>query len=690
MPEPIMLDPMQQQDPMMAPSPDQMAMTGVGPPAKPVKKYGEKKQRLIDLADMDNIAKILSDEQLKEIGQRVVDEFKEDEGSRGDWLKRNEDALKLANQVREEKSFPWPKASNVKLPLIADAAIKFAARAYAEIIRDGSVVKGKVVGPDPQQQKAQRATRVGNYMSWQLTEQMPEWEEDTDKLLHILAVSGNVFRKIYYDPALKRNCSQLVLADKLCVNYTAASLEAARRVTHILDNVSQNTVVSNQRSGIWLDVSLQQDDVENEPDTDPMYCFLEQHRWIDLDDDGYAEPYVVTVHKDTQKVLRIYGRFEEDDIKENAKNEIVSIEACQYFAAYRFIPSFDGGFYWVGFGTLMAPLNEVANSLFNQLLDAGTMNNLQSGFLSKEIKVKGGIYSFTPGEWKKVDASSESTSKGIVPLPTKEPSVALFNLLSLAMDLTKNLAAIQDVLAGDTPGANASPTTVMALIEQGMKVYNAIYKRIYRALKAEFTILFKLNHKYLDEEEYYRVQETESMAFRQDFESEQVDVIPVADPYMSSDVQRLQRFEAMRTYVGLPGVDPMPILKYGLEAMRVPEEMIQQILPPPDPNAPPPPEVLEMEQEAQFKMADVQNKERELTVREREVALKEAAAPHDMALTDAQTAKTLAEAEAIDKQIALAATKTLLDSEHRSIDRDEASRQAEEARKTESQTSPQG
>lgn len=688
MPEPIMLDPMMQQNPMMGmpQSPDQMAMAG----AEPAKKYGEKKQRLIDLADMDNIAKILTAEQLKDIGQRVVDEFNEDEGSRGDWLKRNEEALKLANQVRQEKSFPWSGASNVKLPLIADAAIKFAARAYAEIIRDGNVVKGKVVGPDPDNQKDARATRIGKYMSWQLTEQMPEWEEDTDKLLHILAVSGNVFRKVYYDPSLKRNCSQLIMADKLCVNYTASSLEAARRVTHILDNVSQNTVVSNQRSGIWLDVSLQQDDIENEPDTDPSYNLLEQHRWIDLDDDGYAEPYVVTVHKDTQKVLRVYARYEEDDIKENAKSQIVSIEACQYFAAYRFIPSFDNGFYWVGFGTLMAPLNEVANGLFNQLLDAGTMSNLQGGFLSKEIKVKGGIYRFAPYEWKKTEATAEQLAKGIQPIPVREPSPTLFNLLSLAMDLTKNLAAIQDVLAGDTPGANASPTTVMALIEQGMKVYNAIYKRIYRALKAEFTILFKLNHKYLDEEEYYRVQETDAMAFRQDFESEQVDVIPVADPYMSSDVQRLQRFEAMRTYVGLPGVNPQPILKYGLEAMRVPEEMIQQILPPPDPNAPPPPEVMQLMHEAEMKKADVQNEERKIGVQEREVAVKEAAAPHDMALTDAQTLKTRAEAEAIDKNIALNATKVLLDSEHRSIDRDEASRQAEEARKTESQTSPKG
>lgn len=659
MPEPMMIDPAMQ----MADVPEAM---------EPEEKFGAKKQRLIDYAAMDNIAEVLSEDQLKKIGQLVVEEFETDEGSRGDWLNRNEEALKLANQVREEKSFPWSGAANIKLPLIADAAIKFAARAYSEIIRDGQVVKGSVIGPDPMGQKADRADRVGRYMSWQLTGQMTEWEEDTDKLLHILAVSGNVFRKVYYDPSLKRNCSQLIMPDKLCVNYTAASLEAARRVTHILDNTPQNTVVSNQRSGIWLDVSLQQDDVEQEPDTDKLYNLLEQHRWIDLDEDGYSEPYVVTVHRETQKVLRIYARYEEDGIKENAKGQIACIEPCQYFAAYRFIPSFDNGFYWVGFGALMAPLNEVSNGLFNQLMDAGTMNNLQGGFLSKEIKVKGGMYRFAPYEWKKTEATAEQLAKGIAPIPVREPSPTLLNLLSLSMELTRDLAAIQDVLAGDTPGANASPTTVMALIEQGMKVYNAIYKRIYRALKAEFAILFKLNHRYLDEEEYFRVQEMESMAFRQDFESENIDVIPVADPYMSSDVQRLTRFDALKSYIGLPGVNPKPILDFGLDAMRVPKEMKEQILPEQDPNAAPPPEVMQMMHEAEIEKARLATKEQELALREREIDLKEREAVYTAVLKSAQAQKALTEAAATQDSTQLAALNSLIDSAYREIDRDDA------------------
>jgi chaperonin GroES len=663
MAEPMMTDPAMMQG-IVAP----FEMAAPMEPAKPA--FGEKKSRLLSYAEMDNIAEVLTEDQLKEIGQRVVDEYKDDEKSREEWMKRNEEALKLANQVREEKTFPWPGAANVKLPLIADAAIKFASRAYPEIIKDGNVVKGKVIGPDPQGQKAERAGRIGKFMSWQLTEQMPEWDEDTDKLLHILAVSGNVFRKFYYNPSLKRNCSQLIMADKLCVNYTASSIESARRITHILDNTPKNTVVSNQRSGIWLDVKLSQDDVENEPDTDPMFNLIEQHRWLDLDDDGYQEPYIVTVHKDTSKVLRIYARFEEKDIKESPKGEIASIEPCQYFSAYRFIPSFDHGFYWVGFGSLMSPLNEVANGLFNQLMDAGAVNNLQSGFLSKEIKVRGGNYRFTTGEWKKTEATAEQLTRGVVALPTKEPSATLFNLLGLVMELTRDLAAIQDVLAGDSPGANTSPTTVMALIEQGMKVYNAIYKRIYRALKQEFTILFKLNYRYLDEEEYFRVQEQDSVAFRQDFESKEVDVIPVADPYMSSDVQRLTRFEALRSFIGMPGVDPRPILIFGLESMRIDDEMIDQILPEKDPNTNP--EALAMMHEAELAMSAAQQKEAELNLRERELDLKEREAVYTAVLKQAQAQKALAEAAATKDQTQLAALSALTEAAYREIDRDDA------------------
>ena len=209
--------------------------------------YGSAKTRLIEMAKKVNLAEDMNEEELQKIGSQVVDDYEIDEESRKEWIDRNKEAIKLANQIREEKSFPWQGAANVKLPMIADAAIKFAARAYAEIIKGNRVVQGSVVGPDPGEMKAQRADRVGKFMSWQLLEGMPEWECDTDKLLHVLPVIGHVFRKVYYNSAKKRTCSQMVMPEDFCVNNKAQSLEDARRGTHILRAVPKNTIIEKMR-----------------------------------------------------------------------------------------------------------------------------------------------------------------------------------------------------------------------------------------------------------------------------------------------------------------------------------------------------------------------------------------------------------------------------------------------------------
>lgn len=628
-------------------------------PYEPPPQIGAAKQKLLNLAMEQadafrpqdqwqpklNIAEELDEEELRRIGQRVVDDFEIDEESRSEWLSRNKEAIDLANQVREDKTWPWQGAANVKLPIIADASIKFAARAYSEIIRDGQVVKGKVVGEDPDGSKDARGQRVGEYMSWQLTEKMEEWEEDTDRLLHILPVVGHLFRKKFYKPSIKRCYSQLVLPDKLCINNSASSLKDARRITHILDNVHKNSIIENQRSGVWLDVELKSDEADGEPDQEEYFELLEQHRWLDLDKDGYEEPYIVTVHKESRKVLGIVAAFEESDVKETDSGKISCIERCLYFTDYKFIPSFDGGFYYVGFGALLFPLNEAANSLVNQLLDAGTLANVGGGFLSKEIKIKGGVYSFRPNEWKKTEATAEQLKNGILPIPRTEPSATLFNLLGLLMELTQDLASVKDVLAGDTPGANVPATTVLALIEQGMKTFNAIYKRIYRSLRAEYKLLYKLNWRYLDEEEYFTVLDEPQKVSRDDFEPETLDVIPVADPYLSSDMQRLARVESMVQDIPL-GANPVPILRYKYESMRIDEGLIEEILAPQ--NQGPPPEALELEQKAQFKMADAQLKERELDLKEREFELRASEQEAKIVQILSQAVKNFADAEAAE------------------------------------------
>lgn len=618
---------------------------------------------LSNFINSDNIAEDLDEDQLDRIGRRCDEGYKVDEKSREPWLEQTKSAIELAQQTTKEKSFPWRGAANIKLPTITDAAIKFAARAYSEIIRDNQVVKAKVNGEDPTEMKAQRAERVSDYMSWQLMEKETEWEADTDKLLHVLPIVGHLFRKRYWCTPEKRTKSELCLPDTICVNAQASSLESARRITHIIKDVSNNDVVSNQRSGVWLDIELRpktNSEIKDHLDETDYYCFYEQCCWLDLDEDGYEEPYIVTFEKESMKVVRILANYDEKCIETNSSGEITAIRQKCIYTDYIFIPALDGTYYGIGFGQMLEPLTRVANTLVNQLADSGALNNMQAGYLSKEVKIKSGRHRFELGEWKRTEATAEQLKGGVYPLPTKEPSPVLFNLLGLILDLTKDLASVKDVLGGDAPGMNVPATTVMALIEQGMKTFNAIYKRIYRSLKKEYKQLYYLNYDYLDEEEYFNVLDDTKVALRQDFEIDDLDILPVADPNMSTDMQRLARAEALRGAIGMPGVNPRPIIEQWLEAMRIPKHLIEEILPEQDPNGVPQ-HVQELMHDAEKKMADVQVKEQENSIKERELALKEREIRYKAFESMTKAIKNIADAEATENGQQLAIYKQFFD-----------------------------
>ncbi len=630
-------------DPMMAA--EQQPMQS-GLPVEPQYEEIEERSSLAKFIDSVNIADDLDDDMLKAIGNRCFEGYDVDENSRKEWLQQVESAIELANQATQEKSFPWNGAANIKLPTILDACIKFAARASSELIKDDKVVKVSVLGDDPNEEKAQRAERVGTYMSWQLTEQEIEWEPDTDKLLHMLPLVGHMFRKRYYCSNEKRVKSELCMPKNVCVNKEAKSLESCRRFTHIIENVDRNTIVGNQRAGVFRKIEITSEsgteatEQRDLLDSQDYYTLLEQYCWLDLDDDGFEEPYIVTVEKNTKQVLRIVARYDDEGVTENDKGEVMGVKAKCYFTDYVFIPSLDGSYYGVGFGQMLEPLVRVANTLVNQIADSGALNNMQAGYLSREVKLKSGREKFELGEWKRTTASAEELRNGVFPLPTKEPSPTLFNLLGMILDLTQDLSSVKDVMNGDAPGNNVPATTVVALIEQGMKTFNAIYKRIYRSMRKEFKQLFELNYDYLDEQEYFDVLDSQITVGKGDFESGSFDVRPIADPTMSSDMQRLARSEALGAMVGMPGVNPKPILEQRLDALKIPKSLQAEILPEQDPNGVPP-HVQAMMQEAESKMADIQLKEQELELKAREVNIKEFVA-------QVNSLKTMAEAEAIE------------------------------------------
>ena len=549
-----------------------------------------------------NVAEDLDEKLLIKIGNQVVDGYDTDKASRKPW----EDDLKtwteLALQVSSQKTYPWPNAANIKYPLLATAAMQFSARAYPTLVpSNGQVVKCKVIGADPMGEKERRAKRISTHMSYQVMEEMEDWESEMDKLLIALPIAGTCFKKTYWDSAKQKNCSKLVLPKALVVNYYCRNLEDAERVTEVF-NLTRRQVKERQNKKVFLDIDLgdpvvdqtdmmttsvnkafQHDTAEDQ--TTP-YTLLEQHTFLDLDEDGYSEPYVVTVDYNTRNVLRIVPRFTAREVEINDDGSVVCIEPTQYYTKYSFIPNPDGGFYDIGFGRLLGPLNNSANTIINQLVDAGSLSNLQSGFIGKGLRIKMGEAKFQPGEWKAVNAVGDDLKKQIFPLPVREPSSVLFNLLDLLLKSGKELASVAEIFVGKMPGQNTPATTTMATIEQGMKVFTAVYKRIYRSLTSEFRKIYKLNREYMNPEEYVDV--LDEPVPQSDYYGSENDVVPGADPTAVSSQEKQAKVQALMQILQLGTIDPMYVTQQYLEAFEIPnaERAIRQPPPPqPDPKA---------------------------------------------------------------------------------------------------------
>lgn len=586
-----------------------------------------------------NIAETLDEDTLKKLGGYCKQGFESDLQSRSDWEKSLEDWTKLAMQVREVKSFPWPKASNVKYPMLSTAAMQFAARAYPSLVpSNGKVVNAVVIGDDPMGEKRKKGDRVAAYMSYQVMHEMPSWEEDMDKMLMMLPIIGTVFKKTYWDTSSEQVKSCLVGPKDLVVNYWATCLEDAERVSEIIE-MSPRVLKERQREEIFLDVDLGKPPMPQEPNTlvhknwvdgiadeTTPYVLIEQHTFYDLDDDGYEEPYIVTFHKETGTVLRVVARFGQEDIKLNSKDEIAKIIPKQFYTKFSFVPNPDGSFYSIGFGVLLGPLNESVNTLINQLVDAGTLANLQGGFLGKGLKLKTGDQRFNPGEWKPVNASGDDLRKQIVPLPAKDPSQTLFELMGSLVTSGKELASVAEIFTGKMPGQNTPATTTMATVEQGMKVFTAVYKRIFRSLAEEFKKIYDLNGLYLDPMTYVRV--LDEPVNPEDFQGEDYDICPGADPTAISQSERLLKAQGLMELLPSGVLDPVKVVMRILDAQEQPnwqELMNPQVaasgqLPPP----PPDPKMLEMQMKGQMeqqanamKMRETQQK-MELESRDRQ------------------------------------------------------------------------
>ena len=562
-----------------------------------------------------NLADKQNKEVLADITTKVLEGYKLDLASRTEWKALNVQIIDLAKLLVKKKVYAGEVVANVKYPLIINACIQFASRAYPELIKGNEVVKGKVIGTDPDNRKFDKAQRISSFMSFQLLSLMEDWEEGVDQLLFTLPAIGCVFKKSYFDSIERKSVSQIVFADDLVVNYFAESLERAPRVTHRI-YLYHNEIVERINSGIFIKFDVSElgqaaSDKTADVDEDTPHLFLEQHRWYDLDGDGYQEPYVVTVHEQSQKLVRISPRFATDGIIRKSDEAgvvdpdgpIVKIIPEQYFTRFIFMPAIDGGFYGMGFGSLLMSSNSAINTVINQLLDAGTLSNRQSGFLGRGLKLgRGKSIQVKSGEWKPVDATGDDLRKNIFPMPVREPSNVLFQLLGLLIESGKELAGMTEILAGNSPGANVPAESVLALIEQGLQVYSAIHKRLYRSQYKEFIKLRRLNALYLDQMTYKAVLDDSNAIVQADFSSADFDVVPVSDPNSTTMMQRLLKAKAMLELRG-QGLNDQEILRQYLLALDI--EDVERFFPAED--QPDPAEQLAM-QKLQAELGELQAK----------------------------------------------------------------------------------
>jgi len=514
-----------------------------------------------------NLAEYIEEDELESLANELIGDYEDDVGSRKDWMQTYVDGLELLGMKIEERSEPWEGACGVYHPLLSEALVKFQAETMMATFPSMGPVKTQIIGKETPEKKA-ASIRVQDDMNHQLTDVMKEYRPEHERMLWGLGLSGNAFKKIYFDPRLDRQVSVFVPAEDLVVPYGASNLEAAERVTHVMRK-TENELRRLQVGGFYIDVDLGQpnnvlDEVEKKiaekmgfkATTDNRYKLLEMN--VDLDLKGYEHeedgkktgiklPYIVTIEKGSGKVLAIRRNWEEDD---------ETYQKRQHFVHYGYVPGF--GFYCFGLIHLVGAFAKSGTSLIRQLVDAGTLSNLPGGFKSRGLRVKGDDTPIAPGEWRDVDVPSGSIKDNLLPLPYKEPSQVLMALLSQIVDEGRRFANTADLQISDM-SANSPVGTTLAILERTLKVMSAVQARIHYSMKQELGLLKNIIADYTPEDYNYEPQEGSRKAKKSDYDN--VNVIPVSDPNAATMAQKIVQYQAvMQLAQQSPQLYNMPLL----------------------------------------------------------------------------------------------------------------------------------
>lgn len=593
-----------------------------------------------------DISSIYDTEKLAEIGQKCVADYERDLQDRKDWEDVARDALAACSQEElaragELKDFPWSGASNMRWPLLTIAAMQYNARMYPAVVKGDEAVLCKVIGQDngtpamapnpksgeiqpvpavdpatgqlknppepewliPPGGKAKRARRVSDYLNTVLFYREENWEDDTDALLMQQPAVGCVFRKRWADENGKQ-CSATVSALNLVVPPKSRNLESALRITERIENVYPHEINERMRSGFYRTVDLGIATPAGESDGERL--LLEQHCLWDFDEDGVEEPYIVTLDHATSEVLRIEPNFRQEDVERTQAGVVVRIKRRQYYVKYGMFPHPAGKFYDMGLGHLLKRLGDGIDTMLNQLIDAGTAATAGGGFIGSGVRLQNrgnrGVVRWAPGEYKVVDVPGDQLRAAIYDRTIPQPSPITFQLLEMLLGASRDIAGIKDVITGEASNTGQVGTT-LALIEQGLQVFNATAKRLFRALKKEFELLFDNIALYGGADaaaDYRRVLDDPEADFAKDFDRSDLDIRPVSDP---ASITRMQKMAKAQFQLGLlpqiqaTGGDPKEVMRRVLEAVDT--EDIDKIYPP----QPPPDPMLQQMQMQQMQLA---------------------------------------------------------------------------------------
>ena len=529
-----------------------------------------------------DLSEDLDGEDLQDISADVIENYNADKDSRGEWESMFERGFDLLGLKLEEGSEPFQGACTAVHPLLIESAVKFQSKATQELFPSGGPVKANILGTATPEKEMQ-ANRVQNFMNYQLTEQMPEYFDEFERMLFHLPLIGSAFKKIYYSSTFKRPVSEFIPIDQFYVSYYATDLRNADRYTHVIYK-SPVELQQDIRAGVYKDVDLPSPSqlsssgfatkidnilgISPSYDSDPQYVLLEQHCYLELEEEGVACPYIVTVEEQSRVVLSIRRNYEQDDPNKEKRS---------HFVHYRFVPGF--GFYGLGLIHFLGNLTMSATAAMRSLIDAGQFANLPGGFKAKGVRMVGDNEPIAPGEFKEVEATGIDLSRAIVPLPYKEPSSTLFQMLGFVTAAWQKFADSTEQVISDAASYGPVGTT-MALLEASSKFFSAIHKRLHKSQRDEFRILAQIDHDYLPNEYPYEVPFEDRNIFKADFDG-RVDIVPVSDPNIPSNAHRmmLANMALQMAQQSPPGMFNIEELNRTiLNAANMPN--LEQILPP--------------------------------------------------------------------------------------------------------------